>query len=163
MDAREERGLIIAATCRLNRLSDGTWLVPSQTKGGDVLAYRVNLDAKTGTCPDHVEGGFTCKHYYAASIVHKRDVLPDGTAIETKSITLTEKKVYRQDWPKYNATQVSEKRRFRVLLFDLCRRLPLRERAGSTMGRMPHHPSDAVFTMVYRVYCGLIPSFADSL
>lgn len=33
MDAREERGLIIAATCRLNRMSDGTYLVPSQTKG----------------------------------------------------------------------------------------------------------------------------------
>ncbi len=78
MDAREERGLIIAATCRLNRMSDGTWLVPSQTKAGDVAAYRVNLEAKTCTCLDHTEGGFTCKHYYAASIVHKRDVLPDG-------------------------------------------------------------------------------------
>jgi hypothetical protein len=59
MDAREERGLIIAATCRLNRLSDGTWLVPSQSSRPDVTAYRVNLEAKTCTCPDHVEGGFT--------------------------------------------------------------------------------------------------------
>jgi hypothetical protein len=100
MDAREERGLIIAATCRLNRMSNGTWLVPSQTKAGQVAAYHVNLEAKTCTCPDHIEGGFVCKHYYAASIVHKRDVLPDGTTIETNTITLTEKKVYRQDWPK---------------------------------------------------------------
>src|SRR5436305_12393641 len=126
MDPREERGLVIAATCRLNRLNDGTWLVPSQTRGGEVAAYHVNLDAKTCTCPDHTEGGFTCKHFYAASIVHKRDVLPDGTVIEEKTFTLTEKKVYKQDWPKYNAAQNTEKRRFRVLLHDLTRRLPVR-------------------------------------
>ena len=39
MNAREERGLVIAATCKLNRLSDGTWLVPSQS-AGDAEAYR---------------------------------------------------------------------------------------------------------------------------
>ncbi|WP_020467844.1 transposase [Zavarzinella formosa] len=155
MNAREERGLIIAATCRLNRLSNGTWLVPSQTRGGDIAAYQVNLEAKTCTCPDHVEGGFTCKHYFAASIVHKRDILPDGTIVETKTMTITEKKVYKQDWPKYNAAQATEKRRFRVLLHELCRRLPLRDRAGNTSGQNPHLPSDAVFTMAYKVYCGL--------
>src|SRR3954447_15168434 len=154
MDAREERGLVIAATCRLNRMSDGTWLVPSQTRAGAVAAYHVNLEAKTCTCPDHTEGGFTCKHYYAASIVHKRDVLPDGTVIETKTMTFTEKKVYKQDWPKYNAAQGCEKRRIRVLFSDLCRGLPVRERAGEWLGPKPHLPSDAVFTMCYKVYCG---------
>ena len=154
MTPREERGLVIAATCRLNRLNDGTWLVPSQTNR-ESLTYRVNLEAKTCTCPDHTEGGNTCKHYFAASIVHKRDVLPDGTVIETKTITLTEKKVYKQDWPKYNAAQATEKRRFRVLLHDLCSRLPVRERAGKWPGMKPHHPADAVFTMAYKVYCGL--------
>lgn len=156
MDAREERGLIIAATCRLNRMSDGTYLVPSQTKAGEVAAYRVNLEAKSCTCLDYTDGGFTCKHYYAASIVHKRDVLPDGTVIETKTMTFTEKKVYKQDWPKYNRAQAGEKRRFRVLLHDLCRNLPARVRAGDWLGgRQPYHPSDAVFTMAYKVYCGL--------
>jgi len=154
MTPREERGLVIAATCRLNRLNDGTWLVPSQTNR-ESLTYRVNLEAKTCTCPDHTEGGNTCKHYFAASIVHKRDVLPDGTVIETKTITLTEKKVYKQDWPKYNAAQATEKRRFRVLLHDLCSRLPVRERAGKWPGMKPNHPADAVFTMAYKVYCGL--------
>src|SRR5438034_1209117 len=33
MNPREERGLIIAALCKLNRTNDG-WLVPSQTGGG---------------------------------------------------------------------------------------------------------------------------------
>src|SRR5262249_17671750 len=155
MNSREERGLVIAATCRLNRLSDGTWLVPSQSTKGSNATYRVNLDTKTCTCPDHVEGGFTCKHYYAASIVHQRDILPDGTVIETKTITLTEKKVYKQDWPAYNLAQSTEKRRVRVLLHDLSRRLPVRERGNNgKRGRMPHHPSDAVFTMAYKIYCG---------
>jgi hypothetical protein len=31
MDAREERGVLIAATSRLNRMSDGAWLVTSKT------------------------------------------------------------------------------------------------------------------------------------
>ncbi len=154
MDAREQRGLIIAATCRLNRLDDGTWLVPSQSNK-DGSTYRVNLHTKACTCPDHTEAGNTCKHYYAASFVHKRDVLPDGTVIETKTITLTEKKVYKQDWPAYNLAQATEKRRVRILLHDLCRRLPMRERAGNRDGPKPHHPSDAVFAMAYKVYCGL--------
>src|SRR5690348_3436296 len=153
MDAREQRGLIIAATCRLNRLDDGTWIVPSQSSR-DGGTYRVNLHTKTCTCLDHTEGGNACKHYYAAMIVHKRDVLPDGTVIETKTITLTEKKVYKQDWPAYNLAQATEKRRVRVLLHDLCRRLPVRERAGIRRGPKPHHPSDAVFAMAYKVYCG---------
>lgn len=156
MTPREERGLILAATCRLNRLDDGTWLVPSQSKRerGDGSAYRVNLEAKTCTCPDHVESGNTCKHYYAAMIVYKRDVLPDGTVIETKTITLTEKKVYKQNWTAYNLAQNTEKRRVRILLHDLCRRLPARERENSgKRGRLPNHPSDAVFAMVYKIYC----------
>jgi hypothetical protein len=154
MNPREERGLVIAATCRLNRLDDGTWLVPSQSNR-DGGAYRVNLHMKTCTCPDHVEGGNTCKHYYAASIVHRRDVLPDGTVIETKTLTLTEKTICRQDWPKYNRAQATEKRRVRVLLHDLCRRLPARERAGGRLGPKPHQPCNAVFAMAYKVYCGL--------
>ena len=154
MNAREERGLIIAATCRLNRLNDGTWLVPSQSKK-DTVGYTVNIDKKTCTCPDHVEGGFTCKHFYAASIVHTRDVLPDGSVVETRSVTLTEKKVYRQDWPAYNLAQATEKRRLQVLLHDLCRNLPDRERPAGMSGPKPHRVRDCVFAMAFKVYCGL--------
>lgn len=165
MDAREQRGLIIAATCRLNRNNDGTWLVPSQSRG-EAVGYTVDLAKKTCTCPDHSERGFTCKHFYAASIVHRRDVLPDGTVIETKSITVTEKTVYKQNWPAYNLAQATEKRRVRVLLQDLCRKLqdlcrklPDRERDPSRHGPKPHSVKDAVFSMAfsmaYKVYCGL--------
>lgn len=150
MNAREERGLVIAATCRLNRLNDGTYLVPSQSKAGEVAAYRVNLDAKTCTCPDHTEAGYTCKHFYAASIVHKRDVLPDGTVIETNTITLTEKKVYKQNWPAYNAAQSVEKDRFQVLLADLLRGVD--EPVRTLPGRKPHSHRDSLFTMAFKVY-----------
>src|SRR5438876_8583250 len=126
MNAREERGLIIAATCKLNRKPDGTWIVPSQTRK-EAIFYTVNLETKACTCPDCTESGMVCKHYYAASIVHKREVLPDGTMIETKSMTLTKKTVYKQDWPAYNLAQATEKRRLQVLLQDLCSRLPERD------------------------------------
>ncbi len=153
MDAREQRGLVIAAVCRLNRTDDGTWLVPSQTNAETI--YRVNLETKACTCPDCTDGGFVCKHYYAATIVHKRDVLPDGTTIETKSMTFTEKKVYKQNWPAYNVAQATEKRRLQVLLKDLCRNLPERERPLDRPGPKPHLTRDAVFAMAFKVYCGL--------
>jgi hypothetical protein len=154
MDAREQRGLVIAATCRLRRNADGTWLVPSQSKLQQV-GYVVDLAAKSCTCLDHTEGKFTCKHYYAASIVHQRDILPDGTIVETKQVTFTETKTYKQDWPAYTRAQLTEKRRVRVLLHDLCRKLPERERPEGRSGPKPHRTSDAVFAMAYKVYCGL--------
>ena len=112
MDAREQRGLIIAATCKLNRGDDGAWLVPSQSHGETI--YKVNLETKACTCLDCTDGGFVCKHYYAASIVHKREVLPNGQMIETKSITLTEKRTYKQNWHAYNVAQKTEKRRLQI-------------------------------------------------
>lgn len=44
MTPREERGMVIAAVCRLNRDEKGQWLVPSQS--GAEKIYRVNLEAK---------------------------------------------------------------------------------------------------------------------
>src|SRR6266446_3564112 len=142
MTPREERGLVIAATCRLKRADDGTWLVPSQTHAETI--YKVNLETKACTCLDCTDGGFVCKHYYAATIVHRRDVMADGTVIETKSMTFTEKKVtYKQDWPAYNLAQATEKRRLRVLLQDLCRNLPERERPATRPGpRSEEHTSE---------------------
>jgi transposase len=154
MTPREERGLVIAATCRLARNDDGTWRVPSQTNQKEIF-YTVNLEAKSCTCPDCSENGFVCKHYFAASIVHKRDVLPDGTMIETKQVTLTEKKVYKQNWPAYNLAQATEKRRVQILLHDLCRNLPDRDRTNCKGGPKPHRVRDVIFAMAFKVYCGL--------
>lgn len=149
MDAREQRGLIIAATCKLKRTSDGAWLVPSQSNTEKV--YRVDVDAKTCTCPDHLEGGFTCKHYHAATYTYKRDYLPDGTMIETKTITITQKKVYKQNWRAYSLAQTTEKHRFQQLLFDLTRGVPeLAPHEGR--GQQAHSVRDALFAMAFKVY-----------
>lgn len=131
MNAREERGLVIAAVCKLNRTPDG-WLVPSQS-GAAITT--VNPDAKTCTCPDHLEGGHKCKHLYAVEFTIKREVNSAGTVLETKTLTFTEKKVYQQDWPAYNLAQSVEKDRFQQLLFDLCRNL--KEPAHPGKGREP--------------------------
>ena len=155
MTPREERGLVIAATCRLNRNADGTWRVPSQTNR-EAVFYTVKLETKSCTCPDCIEGGFVCKHYFAASIVHRRDVLPDGTVIEQKQFAFTEKKVtYKQDWAAYNTAQSTEKRRFQVLLADLCRNIQEKERPRDRRGPKPHFIKDSIFAMVFKVYCQL--------
>ncbi len=119
MNAREERGLVIAALCKLNQTPDG-WLVPSQS--GEKI-YRVNVEKQTCTCPDHTESGFKCKHLYAVEFTIKREVHPDGSVTETKTLTFTEKVKYKQDWPAYNYAQSVEKDRLQELLFDLCRGL----------------------------------------
>src|ERR1700675_4029119 len=97
MNAREERGLIIAATQKLTQKGK-VWLVPSQSGKGK---YTVCPDPETPfcSCPDHEETGGKCKHIYAVECVVRRDLGADGTVTETRTVTFTEKKVYRQDWP----------------------------------------------------------------
>jgi hypothetical protein len=138
--------------CKLNRTPQG-WLVPSQSKGETI--YQVNPEKKTCTCPDHQEAGFKCKHLYAVEITAKREVHADGSITNTRSMTFTEKVTYKQDWPAYNLAQATEKRRLQVLLYDLCRKLPERERDPSRKGPKPHLIRDCVFAMAFKVYCGL--------
>ena len=150
MNAREERGLIIAATCKLNRNADGTWLVPAQTNK-TAVAYTVNLDTKACTCLDCKDGKMVCKHYYAACIVHKREVMPNGDVIDTKSVTFTERKTFTQNWTAYNLAQSTEKHRFQQLLFELTRGIaepPMKPGPG----RKPHTTKDSLFAMAMKVY-----------
>ena len=68
----------------------------------------------------------------------------------TKSVTVTEKITYKQDWPAYNRAQSREKDRVQELLFDLCR--DLSEPAYAGRGRPSHTVKDSVFSMVFKVY-----------
>ena len=34
--------------------------------------YHVNFTLETCECPDHVEGGFKCKHIWAAQLHHRK-------------------------------------------------------------------------------------------
>lgn len=149
MNEREQRGLVIAALCRLNRNEDG-WQVPSQSKSETI--YTVNVEAQTCTCPDCVEGGFKCKHQYAVEFTLKRETDRHGNMIETKSVTFTEKKTYTQNWSVYNAAQQSEKKRFQTLLFDLTRGVPEPDRGEGRSGRKPTPMRDMVFSAALKVY-----------
>ncbi len=151
MNAREERGLVIAATQKLVQKGKA-WLVPSQSGKG---RYTVVPDADSPycSCPDFEATGGKCKHIYAVECVIRREHAADGTVTETKTITLTQKKVYRQDWPAYNLAQTEEKKRFLVLLRDLCRGLP--DPPQPNGGRPRTAMADMVFACCLKVYTGL--------
>jgi len=70
--------------------------------------------------------------------------------VETNSITFTEKKTYKQDWPAYNAAQAVEKDRVQELLADLLAGVPEPQRKAT--GRKPHTYADSLFAMVFKVY-----------
>ena len=148
MDAREERGRVIAAKCPI-RPRGNLWEVPSQSGNG---TYLVNTKRDYCSCPDHVETGFICKHIHAVRFsLSKTEANPDGTTTTT-TVTVeatVEKKTYRQDWPNYNRAQVNEHRHFQTLLADLCRTLPV---PPPQRGQKPIRPSDAAFTAVMKVY-----------
>jgi transposase len=147
MDARQQRGLIIAAMVKLNRTKEG-WQVPSQSCD---KTYTVDPVGQTCTCPDHQEWGHKCKHLFAVEITIKREISTDGQTItETKSITFTEKRKYSQDWPAYNESQATEKKRFQALLHELCQGIVEPER--KVRGQKPHTLKDSIFSMTFKVY-----------
>lgn len=149
MTPREERGLIIAALCKIGR-SGPYWTVPSQTGNGKM--YDVDPQRRTCSCPDHQETGFKCKHQFAVEFTIKRELSSNGVVSETRSVTLTEKVTYTQDWPNYNAAATTEKHRFQELLADLCRGVKQAPRPDGKSGRKPVLLADAVFAAVFKVY-----------
>ena len=165
METREQRGIIIAALCKLTH-QNGQWVVPSQSAGDK--RYTVDPARMTCSCPDHQETGFKCKHQWAVEFTVKREHAADGTITETKTLTFTEEKRYTQNWRAYNEAQTTEKHRFQVLLCDLCRGIPEPARTG--VGRKPVPLRDQLFALCYKVYstvstrrfnCDLQDSHAD--
>lgn len=150
MNAREERGLVIAATQRLTQKGK-VWLVPSQAGNGKKYTVCPDPDNPHCTCPDHEETGGKCKHLYAVEFTMRRDQGSDGTITETRSYTFTAKKVYRQpDWPAYSLAQREEKSRFTALLHDLCCGLQNPPQPGTGRRRTPM--ADMTFAAVLKVY-----------
>ena len=151
LSEREQRGLAIAALCKIDK-QDGAWVVPSQSGGG---TYKVVHDGTNPrcTCQDFEIRGGKCKHIFAVEYTIQREVHPDGSETLTRTMTVVEKVTYKQEWPAYNLAQATEKKRLQVLLHDLCRQLPEPDRLH-IRGRRPHLAKDAIFTMVFKVYCG---------
>jgi transposase len=149
MDGREQRGLAIAALCKIDQ-RNGVWLVPSQSGNGRYSVTQ-NAQGRKCSCPDYETRGEKCKHIYAVEFTQKREVGSNGAETVTRSMTITERITYKQDWPAYNQAQAHEKDRFQQLLLDLCANIaePIRD---GIRGRKPHPVKDAVFAGVYKVY-----------
>jgi transposase len=146
VDMRELKGLEIAARARID-FKDGAWSVPSQSGSG---TYKVILKPgeSTCTCDDFTLRQQPCKHIHAARIVRERDGGPTAPAIDTDKVP--KRPTYKQDWPKYDAAQRSEKDRFQALLFDLCRGLP--DHPNPKSGRRWKSMADMVFACAFKVY-----------
>jgi len=142
MDARQEKGLLIAATCKIEKNRLG-WEVPSQSGNGD---YIVNLDHGDPfcSCPDFKAMGQKCKHIYAVEFMLQNGEHPENATV-AKYIHTT----YTQDWPAYNEAQAHEQERFVILLRDLCNGI---EQPPQTFGRPKLLLSDTVFTAAHKVY-----------
>lgn len=151
---REQRGLMIAATCGGIKCKDGAWLVPSQSQDGTRYTVNASEGSPSCNCPDFEIRGQPCKHIYAARFVLQRrnERNRDGsiTTTETMTLTVEKKTTYPQDWSAYNAAQSVEKDRFQVLLADLCRNVAEPER--NVRGQRPHTLRDALFAMTFKVY-----------
>jgi transposase len=147
--AREQRGLVIAATSKLQKSDDGRWFVPSQT-GHRGTYYTVKPDPAKPfcSCPDFEARQQTCKHIYAVEIVTKREYTDDGQT-QTFTETVTVKKTYKQDWPAYNAAQVNEKSEFEKLLHELCKGVG---EPSQKTGRRRLPFEDMIFAAAFKVY-----------
>src|ERR1039458_6325591 len=149
-DLREQRGIVLAATKRIQQFGD-CWVVPSQSGKG---VYAVRHLAETNpecSCPDYEARRQNCKHIYAAIFVMRREHNADGSTTVTEAIAITRQRTtYPQAWAAYNAAQTNEKDRFQPLLFDLCRGIA--EPTEKKVGRPKLPLSDAVFSVVFKVY-----------
>jgi hypothetical protein len=149
MDGRDQRAILIAAMCQIER-KDGAWQVPSQSVSG--RKYQVKLEGDGScSCADHVEG-YCCKHIRAVRIILKRELGISEVVAEAKPkpVVFEEKKKYNRDHAAFNAAQAVEKHRLQVMLHDLCS--GLKELEPNKRGRKPHSIKDAIFSMMLKVY-----------
>jgi transposase len=147
VEMRELKGLELAARAKI-LFKDGAWHVPSPSRNG---VYRVILeaDASACACGDFQLRRDACKHIIAARIVRARDHGGKSPKIDTDAVP--KRPTYTQNWSLYNEAQITEKRRFQVLLADLCRRL---QDPPPRRGRQPARLADVVFAVCFKVYSG---------
>lgn len=147
MAPRQQRGLQIAALCKLQKKGK-KWIVPSQSGKGK---YTVCPDPTNPhcTCPDHANTGDKCKHIFAVEFTIQRERNPDGSVTVTDAVKITERKTYPQKWTAYNAAQQHEKEKLQVLLHDLCRGI---KETPQTNGRPRLSLADIVFATAFKVY-----------
>ena len=149
MEAREQKGLEIAAKSKLQRAGD-RWFVPSQTGRGAYYTVKPDAAKPECSCPDFESRQLRCKHLFAVEYVIQREFSYNE---ETKTQTVTEtvmvKQTYSQQWSSYNAAQVNEKDHFLALLAELCKGI---DEAPQTVGRPRLPLADMIFASTFKVY-----------
>jgi transposase len=150
-DARQQRGLIIAATAKITKRDKGTWIVPSQSQNGR-YAVTITNEGKLCTCPDFELRRKPCKHVYAVQYLLFRETTTNGdstTVREAAAVRVT----YAQNWPAYNAAQTTEKAHFAALLHELCATVPnIEQNNGRKSGRNRLPLGDMIFAAGFKVY-----------
>jgi transposase len=153
MDAREMKGLEIAARARIEKRGE-SWVVPSQSNKG---TYRVTIanDGPHCTCPDFELRGVRCKHGYAVEIVMQRETvtetMPSGESRTTVTETAAVRVTYPQNWPAYNRAQTQEKSHFCRLMRELAGIVP---EPVQVRGRPRIPVAEGIFSAAYKVYTG---------
>jgi transposase len=149
MDLRQFKGMEIAARHKVV-FAAGAWLVPSL--GSKSKMYRVTLGEHLGCdCDDFQLRRQACKHIIAAQFVCARDHGGQSPPIVADAVPV--RPSYKQNWPLYNQAQQTEKYRFRVLLFELCRGLVDPPQPGA--GRRRTAMADMVFACALKVFTTL--------
>jgi len=155
LDERQQRGLVIAATSKITKRGNETWIVPSQSLNGK-YAVTVTAEGKECTCPDFELRQQPCKHIYAVQYVLFREQVtetkPDGTVTTTTTEAASVRVTYAQNWPAYNAAQTTEKDHFCRLMRDLVANIPTPAQKGA--GRRFIPMPDMIFSAAFKVYSG---------
>lgn len=152
-EEREERGLLIAATAKLQKSADGRWFVPSQSNhvthhGGHFYTVKPDVSNPRCDCPDYQYRQERCKHIFAVEYTIRQEQTEDGQTVVTETLKVT-KQTYSQDWPAYNKAQTVEKPEFQRLLHELCK--VIGEPSQKT-GRPRLPLADMLFAAVFKVY-----------
>jgi predicted nucleic acid-binding Zn finger protein len=87
MSERQQKGLEIYKRGQFKRKGD-LYLVPSQTNPGTYIVDR-DGDCPSCSCPDFELNQQPCKHVYAVEYIVAREIKPDGTTTETRTVRVT--------------------------------------------------------------------------
>jgi transposase len=104
---------------------------------------------ETCTCPDFETRGCRCKHQEAVLFW----IAWEGSCGVTDETSTAKRKTYAQNWPAYNAAQMTEKAQVELLLKSLCQGIEEPVRA-EPRGRPRIPRRDAVFAATMKVYTG---------
>jgi len=151
-NSREERGRDMAGRLCIVQNPSGTWTVPSETSN---QKYVIGADEKAPscTCPDFELNQRPCKHLHAVWETIRRAAQPEAPeAAPAPEVPKPHRKTYRQEWSAYNAAQTTEKHRFQVLLYDMCKGIREPDKPRPKGGRPPLLLADVVFAVCFKVY-----------